>query len=36
MDVMIEIRASEGGDDAKELVSMLTEIYVRAGVRNRL
>ena len=36
MNVMIELRASEGGADAKNLVEMLTETYLRASVRDRL
>lgn len=36
MDVMIELRASEGGEDAKNLVELLTDTYLRASVRGGL
>lgn len=34
--IIVEIRAAEGGDDAKSLVEEQFAIYVRLGVRERL
>jgi len=34
--VIVEIRAAEGGDDAKRLVMEQAEIYRKLGARGRL
>jgi len=34
--VLVEIRAAEGGDDAKSLVHEMFSIYVKMGVRRCL
>jgi protein subunit release factor B len=34
--VWVEIRAGEGGDDAKDLVEQQFEVYSRLAVRERL
>ena len=34
--IIVEIRAAEGGDDAKSLVEEQFAMYVRLGVRERL
>lgn len=31
--VLVEIRAGEGGDDAKQLINELKALYVKAAVR---
>lgn len=36
MSVIVEIRAAEGGDDAKLLVEEQTQIYVKLGARRGL
>jgi hypothetical protein len=36
MSVIVEIRAAEGGDDAKDLVTEQAGIYVRLARRGRL
>ena len=36
MGVIVEIRAAEGGDDAKQLVTEQIEIYARRCARRRL
>jgi hypothetical protein len=36
MSVLVEIRAAEGGDDAKLLVEEQLKIYARFGARRRL
>jgi protein subunit release factor B len=36
MGVIVEIRAAEGGDDAKQLVKEQLEIYVRRCARRGL
>ena len=36
MGIYIEIRAAEGGDDAKDLVHMQAGIYTAAAVRRGL
>jgi len=34
--MIIELRAGEGGDDAKLLVELQAEIYAKVAVRRRL
>lgn len=34
--IIVEIRAAEGGDDAKALVREMTAIYGRRALRGRL
>ncbi len=36
MSIVVEIRAAEGGDDAKSLVEEQLAIYARRAVRGRL
>ena len=35
-DLIIEVRAAEGGDDAKALVSLQVAIYLKLGARRSL